>query len=114
MSGKSAFVTKGGKPNKASHLIRSTKWLGDKPYENTPSGAWGSKAKITSTAVSNAGEAVQIDINSDEIDFEFTVSFDDDLEPNEGEIIIYNLTDYTISLFGTKQAITIEAGFGND
>lgn len=109
----STFVTE-GKPTKASHLIRSTQWLEGKPYENIPSGAWGSKAIITSTAVSNAGEAVQININSDEIDFEFNVSFDDNLESNEGDITIYNLTDYTISLFGTKQAITIKAGFGDD
>ena len=37
-----------------------------------------------------------VSINSDNLDLEFDVEFDDDTEANESEIILYNLSDTTI------------------
>lgn len=39
---------------------------------------------------------------------------DDDMEANEAEIIVYNLTDSTINQFKKDKAITIEAGYKSD
>ena len=48
------------------------------------------------------------------MDIEFTVNFDDDMEANEAEIIIYNLSDNTINQFKNKSKISIEAGYKGD
>ena len=37
-----------------------------------------------------------VSINSNDLDLEFDVEFDDDTEANESEIILYNLSDTTI------------------
>lgn len=55
-----------------------------------------------------------IKIKNTELDFEFTIPFDDDTEANEAEIIIYNLTDKTINNIKRKAKITITAGYGYD
>lgn len=55
-----------------------------------------------------------ITLNNKDIDLEFTCPFDCDLEANEAEITIYNLTKNTISALKYNQVITITAGYGND
>lgn len=55
-----------------------------------------------------------VKIKNTELDFEFTIPFDDDTEANEAEIIIYNLTNTTINNIKNKAKITVTAGYGND
>lgn len=104
-----AQFIKDGASGKKSQLIKATKGftklLDD--YEILPQkeGVFGSKAKIISGGVT---------INSDTLDFDFDVSFDDDMEANECSITVYNLSDNTINNLKRKQAISIEAGFDKD
>lgn len=74
-------------------------------YITKPDGVFGAVAKVKCGGVT---------IDSEELDVEFSVPFDDDLEPNEAEIIIYNLTDDTINQFKKKAELTIEAGYTGD
>jgi hypothetical protein len=70
-----------------------------------PEGMFGRIAIIeSSTAV----------LRSDELDIEFSVSFDDDLEANEAEITIYNLSRTTLRTIEVDNPITITAGYGDD
>lgn len=55
-----------------------------------------------------------VEISNDNLDLEFSIPFDDDTEANESEIVIYNLTDATISAMAKDAAISITAGYGND
>lgn len=93
--------------NHTSKLIKAMK--GWNPalsgYTEQPKGLFGRVAVIQSWAVT---------INSDEFDFEFTVPFDDDLEANEAEIIVYNLTSTTIKNLIYNKPITITAGYKGD
>ena len=99
--------------NSRNHLSRlitaaqSIKNLED--YSEKPKGVWGCKAII---------KCGNITIDSSELDVEFTIPFDDNLEVDEGEIIVYNLVNGTISALKTgasKQLkLTIEAGFEGD
>lgn len=70
-----------------------------------PDGLFGQRIKVSCNGVS---------LDSQELDMEFTVPFDDTSEPNEAELIIYNLTKNTISQFEYNSEITIEAGYGDD
>lgn len=89
----------------ASRLIRTvTGW--EMGYSNgAPSGLFGRRAVIESSAVT---------LDSDEIDLEFEVKFDDDLEANECEIIVYNLSQNTIKNLIVNNPISITAGYQND
>lgn len=75
------------------------------PYDIKPDGIFGSKAIVT---------CGQITISSDTLDLEFTVPFDDDMEPNEAEIVVYNLSDNTIKQLKKGAALSIEAGYTDD
>lgn len=55
-----------------------------------------------------------INISSESLDVEFVVPFDDDMEANEAEIVIYNLSQDTISQFKRDDKITITAGYTDD
>lgn len=55
-----------------------------------------------------------VNISNSELDFEFTIPFDDDTEANEAEIVIYNLTSNTINNLKNNAKITITAGYGKD
>lgn len=94
-----------------SHLISSVikaagKWSEDlKSFSVDPDGVFGSTATIKSGNVT---------IKSAELDLEFTVPFDDDMEANEAEIIVYNLSETTINNLKCKAGISIEAGYKND
>lgn len=91
----------------SSRLIKAMKgWheaLG--MYTTPPDGMFGRKAIVTSGGVT---------LNSDELDIEFTVPFDDDTEANEAEIIVYNLSKTTVQALKYNNPITIEAGYKND
>lgn len=104
---KSQFVSNGLNQKHRSKLIYSVeKGLEQlKSYDLKPDGVFGSQAKIICGDVT---------INSDDLDLEFTVNFDDDMEANEAEIIIYNLTKNTINQFKKKKKISIEAGYKGD
>ena len=75
------------------------------PYDIRPQGVFGSLAKVKSG---------QVSISSETLDLEFVVPFDDDMEPNEAEIIVYNLADNTIKQLKKGAAISIEAGYTGD
>lgn len=75
------------------------------PYDIRPDGVFGSVATVISGNVT---------ISSETLDVEFTVPFDDDMEPNEAEIVVYNLSDNTIKQLKKGAAISIEAGYKGD
>ena len=104
----SRFI-KNGENKHRSRLVKAVKALPEQldSYVIDPAtrGVFGSKARITSEGVS---------IKSDDLDVEFDVNFDDDLEPNEANITVYNLSANTISKLKYHNALTITAGFGND
>lgn len=51
---------------------------------------------------------------TNELDIEFDVPFDDDVEANEAEIRVFNLSKKTIGLLKTDEEISITAGYGSD
>ena len=69
--------------DKRSHLVKDIEvGLNNlKSYEEIPKGMFKSNATI---------KTGNITLNSDELDFEFTVPFDDDLEANQIDITVYN------------------------
>lgn len=75
------------------------------PQDIRPDGVFGSVAIIRSG---------QVTIPSETLDVEFSVPFDDDMEPNEAEIVVYNLSDNTIKQLKKDAAISIEAGYKGD
>lgn len=52
--------------------------------------------------------------NNTDLDIEFEVPFDDDLEPNISEITIYNLSESTRNKLKRGEAISINAGYVED
>jgi hypothetical protein len=56
----------------------------------------------------------QLKIESETLTFEFEVPFDDDTDPNESTIKIYNLKDDTINRIKKNQRVTINAGYKGD
>lgn len=52
--------------------------------------------------------------NNTDLDIEFEVPFDDDLEPNISEITIYNLSESTRNKLKRGEVITINAGYIED
>jgi len=65
------------------------------------------------------GQIVTVNINSilldnSKNDIEFTVPFDNDIEPNEAEITVYNLNDRTIADLAYNQKVSITAGYKDD
>lgn len=102
----SSFVTN-GKGTLKSKLIKSFEVGLEqlKDFSTKPDGVFGSQAKVICGNVT---------IDSKELDLEFTVPFDDDLEPNEAEIVVYNLTTNTINQIKYHSKISIEAGYTGD
>lgn len=102
----SQFIRDGDKKH-ASRLVSSiTDFLSkDDSFIEKPKGMWGANAKIKCNGLT---------IDSEKLDFEFVVPFDDDLEPNEAEITLYNLTDSTLKKMPKGSDISIEAGYGTD
>lgn len=107
MAKRSRVIIENNNNKHRSRLVQSLTALTDDTLYTTdkPSGVWGSTATIKSGGVT---------LKSSELDFEFDVPFDDDLEANEGEIIVYNLSGNTISQLKTNAEISIEAGYEGD
>lgn len=53
-------------------------------------------------------------IDSDALDCEFTIPFDNDTEVNEAELTIYNLSYNTTNQLKHGGAVTVKAGYGDD
>lgn len=104
----SRFV-KNGEEKHRSRLIKAVKELPKQldSYTIDPSerGVFGSKAKIICGNVT---------IKSDELDLEFDANFDDDMEANEAEITVYNLSKNTTNRLKYHSALSIIAGFDDD
>lgn len=102
----SKFIKNGEQTHK-SRLITALQEMSSQITAVDPSskGVFGSKAKVI------CGD---VNISSDTLDVEFSVKFDDDMESNEAEITVYNLSDNTINRLKRKAAISIEAGFDDD
>lgn len=121
MTNRSRTVTDISQSKHTSRLIKAGQMFGNlKDDMLKPEGLWGSKAKITISL-----NPYVITFDSAELDFEFEVPFDDNLEANEGEIIVYNLSDNTLNLLSkivkeswkkgsSKEVLTIEAGYEGD
>ena len=74
-------------------------------YSDIPDGMFWRKAKIICGGVT---------LDSEELDIEFGVPFDDDTEANEAEITVYNLSKTTLQALKYNASISIEAGYKND
>lgn len=103
----SKMITQKGSCPISSSVIKAVGKWGEylKSFSVEPEGVFGSVAIIKSGNVT---------IKSAELDLEFTVPFDDDMEANEAEIIVYNLSETTINNLKCKASISIEAGYKND
>lgn len=103
----SRTVITGRKSQSHSRLVKATKdWSkGLKSFSIEPDGVFGSVAVI---------RCGKIEIKSSELDVEFKVPFDDDMEANEAEITVYNLSKSTVSNLKRKSSISIEAGYKDD
>ncbi|KOP82012.1 hypothetical protein AMS60_05650 [Bacillus sp. FJAT-21945] len=55
-----------------------------------------------------------VKINRKDLTLEFDVPFDDDMEPNESVISVYNLSRNTINQLKGKEKITLNAGYKQD
>ena len=106
---KSTKLIKNESGNKRSRLIKAWQLLNNETYPFQPEGTWDSKAKITIFTKNDV-----LTISSSNFDVEFAIPFDDNLEANEGEVIIYNLDDYTLGQIPHKCKIVIEAGYRDD
>lgn len=102
----SKLVSNGSKKT-ASRLVKSVEaGLNQlKDYTLKPDGVFGSVAKIMCGGVT---------LDSKELDLEFVAPFDDDLEPNEAEITVYNLSPSTVNHIEYRSEISIEAGYTGD
>lgn len=104
MSNSSQAVTKSRESQLASALVMALdEWK--TPYDIKPEGVFGSMAIV------RCGD---VTISSETLDVEFVVPFDDDMEPNEAEIIVYNMSDNTIKQLKKGATISIEAGYKGD
>lgn len=103
----SRVITQKSSGTTQSMLVKATKdWSEDlKKFSIEPKGVFGSTATV---------KCGNVTIKSDNLDIEFTVPFDDDMEANEAEIIVYNLSTATINNLKIKSGISIEAGYKND
>ncbi|RUL56457.1 phage protein [Lysinibacillus antri] len=55
-----------------------------------------------------------VKMNNTDLDIEFEIPFDDDLDPNLSEIRVYNLSQTTINQLKQGQKITVNAGYKED
>lgn len=104
MSDTSRAVIQSHESKLSSGLVKAFEAWGT-PYDIRPEGVFGSVAIVKSG---------QVTISSETLDVEFVVPFDDDMEPNEAEIIVFNLSDNTIKQLKKGAEISIEAGYKGD
>lgn len=101
---RSEMVTRNQDSRLRSALVKAFEsWT--TPYDIRPDGVFGSVATIKSG---------QVSISSETLDIEFVVPFDDDMEPNEAEIKVYNLSNNTLKQLKKGAAISISAGYKGD
>ena len=102
----SSKVEKAISAKTASRLVKAMEGWKEAPFfETKPKGMWGFEAQV---------KCGNVTIKSSELDFEGVVNFDDNLEPNEAEIIVYNLSKSTINQLKKKASISITAGYKGD
>ena len=128
MAYKSKVIITENENSHRSRLIKSFQSIENlEDFKTKPDGMWGITATINIVYEENANSyniKHDIILNSDTLDFEFNVPFDDNLEANEGEIIVYNLSNETIAKLqqiikqrdtnSKKEKLTIKAGYGDD
>lgn len=102
-------LVKKGETKHVSRLVKATQDLAKsiESYDIDPKtkGVWGSQAKIICGGVT---------IKSSDLDIEFEIAFDDDMEQNQADITIYNLSTNTVNQLKKGSGISIEAGFEGD
>ena len=103
MSDSRAVIKEGSSKLRSALVTALKEWT--TPYDIKPEGVFGSLATIKSGEVT---------ISSETLDVEFVVPFDDDMEPNEAEIVVYNLSDNTIKQLKKGAGISIVAGYKGD
>lgn len=93
--------------SKISNMVVAMKgWDKQIVSESTPpSGLFDRKVEIKSGNVT---------IDGNKLDVEFSIPFDDDTEANEAEIVVYNLSQNSISQLKNDQTLDVTAGYGND
>ena len=77
------------------------------PSYAPPKGIWGQNVTVQTSS------GVKVN-NNDNFDFKFSVPFDDNVEPDEATITIYNLSDSSAKKIKFNDKITITAGYGED
>ena len=104
MSERSSAVIQSREEKLRSALVKAfDSW--QTPYDIKPEGVFGAVATL---------KCGQVTVSSDTLDMEFSVPFDDDMEPNQAEVIVYNLSDSTVKQLKKNAAISIEAGYTGD
>lgn len=88
-----------------SRLAKALQSINLEDFSIKPDGVWGSVATI---------KCGDVTIESSQLDLEFDIPFDDNLESNEGEIIVYNLSNDTIKKLKAESELSIEAGYTGD
>ena len=104
MKNSTSIITENLNPHR-SKLINAIQSINLEDYSTPPDGVWGCKAII---------QCGNVSVKSTDLDLEFDIPFDDNLEADEGEIIIYNLSDKSISELTVGSTISIKAGYNND
>jgi len=102
----SRLVTAPKNQTPASQLIKAVQMWYPALNDNTvPNGMFDRFAQI---------ECSGFTITSNDLDFEFDIPFDDDIEADEAEITIYNLAMTTLQSFNINNAIVVKAGYKDD
>ena len=124
MADRSKVVFTGTQNSHKSRLVKAFQQYENlESFTKIPDGVWGSTATINIKATVSSYN-YNIALKSSELDFEFDIPFDDNLEANEGEIVVYNLSNSTIQVLtkiiaerkktDKKESLTIEAGYEGD
>lgn len=90
---------------KISKIIKGIETSFEGEKTKSPDGMFGRKIIIKSGGVT---------IDESSLDVEFNIPFDNDTEANEAEIVVYNLSDATISNLKYNRLISATAGYGED
>lgn len=106
MSKNSEVLFESGRNKKVSSMVQAMRgWETNLSSTSAkPSGQFGRVVKIQVAGLTFTNA----------LDLEFTVPFDDDTEPNEAEIIVYNLSRATVGKLKSDEEISITAGYGSD
>ena len=75
------------------------------PYDIAPDGVFGCVASV---------KCGDVTLSSEQLDIEVYVPFDDDMEVNEAEIKVYNISPSTLEQLKKGEKLTVEAGYRGD